>query len=468
MPGPEYVFRHPLALLRVSAGYSQTELASLVAEVHERLGFGVIGSYRKRVSRWESWQVTPSIEAQYSLAAIFGVSREQVLMLGWPRWLRLATSDAGSSVYPWTPEGTVESLCAVSQQTHEAPSVFLPISGPDIVSLADSWQKAVTGQSPVLSRSGKPSDPRVVDAIESRVQGLCELVVSVEPATLVAAVRGELHLVTVLLRTTGYEHQTGVRLYVLAARIANAYAELMESIGDDHRSQSYQLVAIRAATTAGDVQLAATLMSELVGLHLASREPSDALALADRTQAVARGQSPRFTALLYARRARAHALLGDTRGGQQDLETAFGALPEGRGWRNADGEHLLGAVDPGRMSLTAGLVWYHLGRPRRALEYLAPLFSGSSNPAGLAYPQLRAPRWALHALDAYLAVAQLDMALNTAHWVLDLVGNLPPAVANQYRRRFVRHNTAPAARELLARLTEQTAPDTSSDRPIDH
>ncbi|MBB4928670.1 hypothetical protein [Kitasatospora kifunensis] len=450
MPGHDNALRHPLARLRKQTGDSQLDFADRVATAHERLGFGYVGSYRKKVSRWENWQATPSMPAQYAMAEIFRIPRDKVWGLGWPRWLHLATGDAGRLSRPWTSPDTVDALLEADRPTLDSPATYLTVTGPDVTYLTESWHRALAHRPPVVPCPQRRIDARALTALDAHVQALEAMLATVDPRTLLSAARGSLAVMTGLLRASGYDQPTASRLHLLAARSAEVCAVLMNCLGNGHRAEHYLLAAIRSATNAGASQAAAMFMGELASLHLDLGAPKDAFAMADSAlAATARIPGPQCSAFLYSRRARAQALLGGARAALRDLDLAHAALSSGPEDQAPSVGPDLG-IDEQWLTVQAGAVWLHLGQPGRALERLAPLISSAS--ALPSYPYFQVPRRALVAIDAQLATGELDAAVHTARWALDTVGSMPPAFVSQYQQRFTGHRT-PATRELRERLT---------------
>lgn len=451
--------RHPLAVLRASIDRKQAAYARLVAKVHADLNLGHIGERPEKISLWESGRVVPDLGSQLAIAHIHDVPRDQVLELGWPRWLHLAGGDARLLMRPWTAREALEALDAVGRAHADGSGLqtSLAVTGRGVALLTEAWHDAITIASPTVPpRAGHSVDPCTVAAVAARVDNLEKLATVVDPNALHPAARGELRLIAGLLRTAGYDAETGCRLHLLAARTAAMCGNLMEGFGNGRRAEYYLLAAVRAATTAGAPQYAAAYMTQLAGLHLASGVPRDTLALTEaaaRTAAgTARPPSPRLAALLHARRARAHARLGDARASSRSLDQAFATLPSHPGHDDPPDWPFVGTVDEGWLTMTAGVTWLHLGKPRRALDHFAPLIPNS---AGAPVPTRlfpHAPCRFLHVIDAQLATGELEAAVCTARSALDLTGGMPPAFAPKYWQRFATYHSVPAVRDLRDRL----------------
>lgn len=116
---------------RESLGLSRIDYARLIARAHGELGFGVMMvKTHYTVLHWESGRNEPNPNTQLAIAHIHGVNPEEVLRLGWPYWLDLATDDAAPVNQPWTPQGAIVALHGMARPADARPRSRLAVTGP--------------------------------------------------------------------------------------------------------------------------------------------------------------------------------------------------------------------------------------------------------------------------------------------------------------------------------------------------
>ena len=84
----ESAFTHPLVLIRHRCGWSQQDLADLIAKQTTQMPYvDTMAARREKVWRWEHWGVVPDHNTQLALAALLDVSVDVVEDQPWPLWL---------------------------------------------------------------------------------------------------------------------------------------------------------------------------------------------------------------------------------------------------------------------------------------------------------------------------------------------------------------------------------------------
>ncbi|MFD9797126.1 helix-turn-helix domain-containing protein [Streptomyces sp. NPDC059070] len=448
---------HPLARLRAAVGLSHAAYAQLVADTHADLGFGEIVARREKVSRWESGRTVPSPTAQIAIARIHGVPEADVLRLGWPGWLTVATAADGTREAPWSPQYAVDAArdAAAAHGTSARP-LTLAVTGR---SLLTQVKRALTGleqPQPVAARPGRPPTPESLDWIETRLSALeqQEAGSSATPSTLFYAARAEHRLITGLLTGAGYDPRSGARMLYLAARTARLCACLSTCLGDYATAERYSLAALRAATAVGARHQSTICLADLAGLHAAAGAPADSLAVLGGARTAVPRPSPRLTALLDTWEALARARAGEVSSGARALDRAGRALSTDR-TRPALADGLpTPDLDEMRLRLCTGLSWLYQDRPRAALGCLAPL-TGLHVTAGpdAPPPSPFAAGVLLYAVDAQLSLGELDSAAHSVQFAAALAGGLPGALTDAYRQRLAAHRAEPLARGLLDLLS---------------
>lgn len=442
-----------MAVMRASLDRKQASYAALIAQAHAELNLGTMSARPEKISLWESGRVVPDLGAQLAIAHIHGIPRESVVRFGWPEWLLHATGDALLLTRPHTAQGTVEALEEASWPPHSAPCRSPSVTGRGIGVLAETWTRLLAEPAPAPSRPGRLLDEDLLAVLETRVDALTELLTVLHPLEAYSAAEGELRLITGLLRTMGYGPPIGLRLHRLAARIAAVCADSSFGLGDSRRTEHYALAAIRSAWTSHEPLLAGHTMASLARYHLTFGSPQDSLELIRAAQAAVPSPSPRFSALCHATRAIAYSQLLASRRSLRCLEESSSALP-GESEEAPVQEPFLMPFSKTTLKVVKGIVWFHLGRARRALtECFEPLMEASSEPC-IRPPMTKMPVRLLYLLDARLACGDIDQAAHETLTVLDYMGDVPPAFLPQIRQRFLPYRASPAVRELHARLAE--------------
>lgn len=425
------VLRSPLAELRASVGQSHREYAQLVANTHAALGYGRMAARREKVSRWESGRIAPELTAQLTIAHIHKVPQAEVLRLGWPDWLYLATGAQSSVGLPWTPEATAQALREGARARPTRPQSFLVVTGSAITTLIRDWLAALDN-SPAPVRSGRLIHPDTIGALATRVGALSDMETRLSPGLLDPVAHAECQLLAQLLGEVGYDEESGVHLHLLASRISHLCSRLNYVTGNQAGAERLLLAAVRAATTAGAPQAAAALMATLAGQHMDIGEPRDGFALANAAWAVARRMAPshRLIALLHICEARGYARLGAATTSACAFSAAAGALARGA---TTEQPPTADWVTMETLELNVGASLLDLGQPARALDHLEALTTPTQD-SGLT-PGLRAlymPRL----VEAQLAVGDVEAALHSARNTVCLLEHAHSDVTRQFRHMF--------------------------------
>lgn len=439
---------HPLAVLRTSAGLSHPAYARLIAETHARLGFGTMAARREKISRWESGRTVPEISTQLAIAEVHGVSAQDVRRLGWPHWLHLATDDAALLEQPWTRRGAITAARSTSQPSRAGARSYLAVTGTVLDAQVKKALTALADPQRPHAQEGRRVTPRLLAGIEARLRALEAqgAGASVTPTALRHAAGAEHRLITGLLHNGGYAHPTGVRLLLLATRTAVLCGYLGGCTGDEGGAERYNLAALRTASAAGSRPYTAVALSHLVIRHLISGDARDALSLLTAVRSLVPRPFPRCDASLLMHEAVALARVGEETPSMRAMDRAA-ALVTAAPDEGAPVDTVAVRIDEDHLTFGYGNAWQCLGQHKRALAHFAPLFAPAS-----AQPPPHTARRILHAVDAHLAVGDVDAAAECAHHAVDILGSLPPGLADQYRRRFAPHRTASCVGDLLRRL----------------
>lgn len=349
------LIRHPLAYARWLHGWSQTELARYVKKAARRRDRRA-GTSRQRVSLWEK-NVTPDDFSQNLLADVFRVPHERVAALGWPHWLPGQETPA--------PLGTGATLTVLRKAAQMALDrrTFLTYTPAALSALALQWATI----DPALAAgatNGRRVDPAFVGWLEKTARDLTSLPTAHRQHT-GALLDGHLTTVADLLDHGSYSSHLETRLHALAARLNQTIG--WHRFDHEHHAAAnrYWHAAVHAAHHAGDTDLGAGTLSDIAYQNIWLGQPRTAVDSLEH--ALSRTVRPTARALLFLRKARAHAMLQEPRACYRDLaqaekllNTATDPAPPWCAW-----------MSPADVGVDTGRCLIDLGQPRRAQDQIS-------------------------------------------------------------------------------------------------
>jgi tetratricopeptide (TPR) repeat protein len=276
-----------------------------------------------------------------------------------------APADDGMDL-PWTQAGTVKLLDVVRSGFMDR-RTFLAVAGGSLAGPAAHWLTIEPARLAAVM-SGDRVTSQLVDLIDADIAGLRRLDDGPGGAFALQKTDGAFALVTELLSRGSYDTDTGRRLYVAAAELAQLAGFMCFDAGDHPRAQRYYLTALHAAHTASDVQLGAYVLDCMAFQSAWCHRPQEALSLLDSAQRGAVGKvRPRVMAALVAYEARAHAVAGDSRNCSAALNRAESFFDRGRG----DGDpSWIYWMDEAIVATGTGQCFAQLGQYRQAEHHL--------------------------------------------------------------------------------------------------
>jgi tetratricopeptide (TPR) repeat protein len=241
---------------------------------------------------------------------------------------------------------------------------FVTITGATLTGLAESWARAPHALASVLD--GDRVTELVVGTLEQRVATLRALDDQMGGARLLDQARGDLALLSGVLRNGRYTEVVGRRLYGLVAQISHLTGWMAYDAGLRSASQQYYVGALRAARTAGDDGLGACLLAEM-GVHA-----SDAGQLRERVSLIETAleqaptsMAPGLRSYLWLRLAESSSHVGEHGRAGSALNRAFDLW--GRHRSAQDLPDWLGWFDEAQMRSTEGKVLLRAGQFERAV-----------------------------------------------------------------------------------------------------
>ncbi|MEU2854554.1 hypothetical protein [Streptomyces syringium] len=442
-------------VLRYRRELSHAGYIKLVDAGYKALGYGKVQGAREKVARWEGG-VTPELEAQYVIAHIEGVPREEVLRRPWPAWLYLATGHAQLLTAPWTNHNTLQALTGVARTNTTAPrdEFLLLTSVEEADGLVHAWRNALACTESVLSSGSRRIGAEALDLLEQRHEATRHLYLCLGAQIARPAADADLELLVRLCRTARGDEKTIARLYGQAARAALASGWTTYDSGDQGRAQACFLTALRAASTARDLQFGVFAMLLLAKQQFEVAGPGTAMPLFEAARDILKRSrpNPRLTMQIDACMAGAYARLGDASAFDRLTDAAFANCADGS---QGDAPDFAPWINEDYLALMAATAATDLGQPERALAWLEPVLGKAGENTGCGVTPRDTACHLASAGRAYLAVGHTSAALRSAERVAGHLTDSPSYEAqlafDRLRTSLARHGHAPALHDLLHR-----------------
>jgi len=300
-PAPAFV--HPLARVRALQGWSQQDLARLLAN---RIG----GSARKeKISRWERRGVVPDDETQRALAAELGVAAIDLYDRPWPAWLPGVEGPGVEDA--WTFQGSMTALDAAAGEVLMDRRGFLTLSSAATAMLASRWWEPLRSLPAGEDFDGSSAD--LVASFEQRLPLLRardDLHGGGRARTLLDP---ELRSVAELLKQGSLGRTAQRRLFKVAGELARVAGWASVDLGLHAAAEAYFVAGLRAAHAASDRSLGANIIKSMALLFVESERADDALVLVRGARRATRQGPLRMQAMLAVREARIYAVKQESR-----------------------------------------------------------------------------------------------------------------------------------------------------------
>jgi tetratricopeptide (TPR) repeat protein len=264
------------------------------------------------------------------------VPEERLDRVGWPQWL--PAGDAVRADFPWTADGCRSALADALERAMLDRRGFLVLSGGVLTGLADQWLSVTPDKIDAALGGRAGVDADVVRWIEDRIPMLRRMDDQLGGQQLRHVVDAELRLVTGLLSDGAYNPTVGSRLYAAAADLGQLAGWVSFDAGLHSAAQRYYVAALHAAQFAGNQVLGANVLAAMSYQATTQGDAPAAISLSQRAiEGAAQNPSPKVTALLAVRQARAYAVAGDRQGctaalgRAEEAMTRVGSLEE-PGW----------------------------------------------------------------------------------------------------------------------------------------
>jgi transcriptional regulator with XRE-family HTH domain len=353
---------------------------------------------------------------------------------------------------PWTQPGALAAITgAASGGSSVDRRAFLAASsGTALTTLAARWQSALGASGALIPATGsRQVRPGLAEHIGQRLAYLRHLDDELGSGDLARLAQAELALIARLLRDGSYTTATASRLYSLAAE-AGRQAAWASFDQHDHAAASRLFeTSLRASAAADDLFTGAYALSFLAVQCYSTGEAQQAVSLLETAGAsVTKMGSPRMTAMLAARSARAYSKLGRRKACARLLHEARTALDQGT---RPDDPDALYWVTPGEIEMIAGSSALDLGDHGEAIRRFDAAVKADYR-GDDQYPRSHAIYLA-RAAQAHLARHDLGAALAQAEHAVRCLGGVDSARSassvKDLRARLAPHAASPAVRDFL-------------------
>jgi tetratricopeptide (TPR) repeat protein len=446
--------RHPLNQVLTLRGWTSEYCLRRVAAKHKDLGYGAMAVRKEKISRWtrpESPQ-TPNIPTQLAMADVLGIDSREVYARHWPQWLLLALRD-DTTIWesPWTPAGTIQALEDAGGLVELDRRGFLIATTATVAAVLAQW--ATAEPAPAISSGGRQIGASVADRFDSRLNELRHLDDDLGSDHVYDAARAESRLITRLLRDNSYSEETGRRLHACAAEASRLAGWCAFDSGQIAAAEKHFVTSLRAAAGSGDRTAGATALAFWANVRYSNRRPDPRGALELVEGALAHRSniaSPRVLTMLHIRQARAHSIAQEPAAAYRAIDNALAAYD--RGTPPDEDLQSMYWITTGEVFQAAASAALSLGDPQRALTYFSAAathhdpYDPEKEPRGTAIYLAREA-------EAYLALGDLDGAVETAQRSVDLMGGVNSArgseTLNGLRSEFTRHRAIPVVKNFL-------------------
>lgn len=323
---------------------------------------------RNLMWKWKTGRRTPTPESQGYLADALGVPRSVVGEEGWPQWLRHAINSGPLILEsPWSLAGTMQVLREVAGGPMDRRE-FEVITAGALTALVGHWGDALAGSSLITGLRGSSQDrlnPDFLNRLSARLADLRQLDDALGGPELRSLAVAEFHWLVHLADHAVYDTDSGQRLFSLVAEAARLCGWLHFDAALHAAAQSYYVAGLRCSATAGDPLTGANVLACMSFQATLTDHHHDAVSLIDSAQQqVRRNATPRLTALLASRKARAYAKAGDVVACGRALVEAERSLDAAT--TDVTEPDWLYYFDDAEFAAQSGACWVDLLQPARA------------------------------------------------------------------------------------------------------
>ncbi|MEV5605458.1 helix-turn-helix transcriptional regulator [Streptomyces sp. NPDC052299] len=314
--------RHPLAYARKVNDLSQNELAHLLDRAARKRGLRS-GADKTTISRYERWLQRPNRETQLLMAdaEVFDVPVADVDRYGWPDWL------PGSEIPLPLGSGYAVQVLRDAQKAAMDRRTFMTYSAAALAGLGAQWV-SIDPDHLASALSGRTTaDHELIDWLEDSSRKLTGLPTEQRQHT-IKMMDAHLETVTDLIEGGRHTGTATTRLHSLAASLSTTCGWYRFDQGRHYAAGKLWTAALHSSHAAGDRDFGAGVLSDFAYQSNWLGQPN--VSVDQLGHAITGTKHPTARSLLFLRRARAYAALGERSLCYRDLsaaETALSAQP---------------------------------------------------------------------------------------------------------------------------------------------
>ncbi|MER6817452.1 hypothetical protein ABT299_50070 [Spirillospora sp. NPDC000708] len=439
---------HPLSALLAHNNLTAAAYLRRVADQHRALGYGGMAVRKEKLTRWK--RHPPGRSAQLAIARLHGIPPVEVDRLGWPGFLMLAFPRDGAVLESeWTPAGTLHLLTDMGGSVDLDRRGFLVVTASALAASVAQWVTAAPAVA--VDDRGRRVGVEAPELFDARLHALRHLDDIVGAGQVYTAALVELRLITDLLRNASYSEEVGRRLFSCAAEAARLAGWCAYDAGRIAQAEQHFVTGLRASGSAADPTSGAVILAFWANLRYAKGDARGALHLVDSALDDHRKiTSPRVTAMLHARAARAHSKAEEPTSAWRRVDAAFAAYASAP----PSDEDLpsMTWITHGELHQVAASSALSLNEPRRALEHFTAAVTHTDQ-----YDTQRETRgtaiYLARQAEAHLLLDDVDAAVDVGHKVVKLMGGVDSARAtdtlDDLREGLSGHKHIPIVRNFL-------------------
>lgn len=310
--------RHPLAYAREVNDLSQNELAHLLDRAARKRGLRS-GADKTTISRYERWLQRPNHETQLLMAdaEVFDVPVANVDRYGWPDWL------PGSEIPLPLGSGYTVQVLRDAQKAAMDRRTFMTYSAAALASLGAQWVSIEPDHLASALSGRTTADHELIDWLEETSRKLTGLPTEQRQHT-IKMMDAHLETVTDLIEGGRHTGTSTKRLHSLAASLSTTCGWYRFDQGRHYAAGKLWTAALHSSHASGDRDFGAGVLSDFAYQSNWLGQPN--VSVDQLGHAITGTKHPTARSLLFLRRARAYAALGERSLCYRDLSEAETAL----------------------------------------------------------------------------------------------------------------------------------------------
>lgn len=202
---------------------------------------------------------------------------------------------------------------------------FVALGGAVAAAAAHEWA-IEPGEADASQAAGRFVGSGVIDGLDDMTANLRRLDDEIGGGSLAGIVRAQAVYVAGLIRNGRFSDSAGRRLHAVLSELLRLSGWVSFDGGNQDQAERFWIAALHAAHTVGDRALGANVLGFMAEQAWSQGRLSDAARIADTAVSGYGGGSPRVSAILHMRAARAHAMVGQHAESRACIDSAWDFL----------------------------------------------------------------------------------------------------------------------------------------------